>query len=66
MTKALSEKYGMVAVFAFLGTLEALKDFLLLNVLTPNAETIPVRRIKNRAFYNPNSKAGISDKVSIL
>ena len=61
MTKALSEKYGMVAVFAFLGTLEALKDFLLLNVLAPNIETIIIGRIKIQAFHKPNSKASIKD-----
>jgi hypothetical protein len=55
------EKYRIVAVFAFLGAVELSIDFLLLNVLAPNMETIIIGRIKIQAFHKPNSKAGIND-----
>jgi hypothetical protein len=59
-------KYRLLAVFAFLVTFETSSDALLPNILEPKMEIIMIGRMKIQAFHKPNSKAGISDTISLF
>jgi hypothetical protein len=60
------ERYMIDSIFSFFIRPKSSPDPLLPNILELKMEIIMIGRMKIQAFHKPNSKAGMSDTISLF